>query len=151
MAIPARGDHAARDEVTAVGENERDLATDAVIAAVHGEKEEVLHLQHAMIQGEVKERRAIERKNLGEIKTDEHEVREEMLRLEPAHEGAVDPAEDRKERHVLERERLQLRREERAEERAYWTDVQPLVREDRDIHKALLLQDQRKKRIDDLL
>src|SRR5436305_69847 len=62
-----------------------------------------------------------------------------------------DKPNNRRERHVLEREKLQLSREARAEERAYWTDVQPLTREDRDIHKALLVQDHRKKRIDELL
>ena len=38
-----------------------DLATEAVLAAMHGEKEDVLHFQHAMIQEEVKERTAIKR------------------------------------------------------------------------------------------
>lgn len=133
-------------------EETKDLATEAIIAAVHGDKEDVLHLQHALIQEEVKERKAIERSNLAGIKKDEQEVGAEILKTLPENDvGAVDGAEQRKERHVLEREKLQLHREERAEERAYWTDVQPLTREDRDIHKALLVQDQRKKRIDELL
>jgi hypothetical protein len=128
-----------------------DLATEAVLAAMHGEKEDVLHFQHAMIQEEVKERTAIKRTNLAGIHADEQEVRAEMLKLEPENEMVTDDANNRKERHVLEREKLQLSREERAEERAFWTDVQPLTREDREIHKTMLLQDQRKKRIDELL
>lgn len=129
----------------------KDLATEAIVAAVHGDKEDMLHLQHALIQEEVKERKAIERSNVAGIKADEQEVTAEMLKTLPENEIAVDDAEKRKERHLLEREKLQLHREERAEERAYWTDVQPLTREDRDIHKALLAQEQRKKRIDGLL
>jgi hypothetical protein len=132
-------------------EETKDLATEAIVAAVHGDKEDVLHLQHALIQEEVKERKAIERANLTGIKADEQEISAEILKTLPENEIAVDGAEQRKERHVLAREKLQLHREERAEERAYWTDVQPLTREDRDIHKALLVQDQRKKRIDELL
>ncbi|HEV7390766.1 MAG TPA: hypothetical protein VGO08_03910 [Burkholderiales bacterium] len=133
-------------------EKPKDLATEAIIAAVHGEKEDVLHLQHALIQEEVKERKAIERANLAGIKEDEQEVTAELLKTLPENDvGAADAAEQRKERHLLAREKLQLHREERAEERAYWTDVQPLTREDRDIHKALLIQDQRTKRIDELL
>jgi len=128
-----------------------DLATEAVIAAMHGEKEDVLHLQHAMIQEEVKERTAIKRTNIAAIHADEQEVRAEMLKLEPENEIAPDDPDNRKERHVLEREKLQLSREERAEERAFWTDVQPLTQEDREIHKTMLVQDQRKKHIDELL
>jgi hypothetical protein len=130
----------------------KDLATEAVVAAVHGDKDDLLHLQHAMIQEEVKERKAIQRTTIAGIKADEEEVRGEILKTLPENDvGAIDDPERRKERHLLEREKLQLTREERAEERAYWTDVQPLTREDRDIHKALLVQDQRKKRIDELL
>ena len=129
----------------------KDLATEAVVAAVHGDKEDLLHLQHALIQEEVKERKAIERSNLAGISADAQEVGDEMRKLEPENESSIDDPNNRKERHVLEREKLQLSREARAEERAYWTDVQPLTREDRDIHKALLVQDQRKKRIDELL
>ena len=57
----------------------------------------------------------------------------------------------RKARITLETQELQLHREERAEERAAWTDEQPLTREDRDIHKTTLEQEQRRKRIDELM
>src|SRR5882762_2246940 len=101
-------------------EETKDLATEAIIAAVHGDKEDVLHLQHALIQEEVKERKAIERANLAGIKADEQEVSTEMLKTLPENDvGGVDAAEQRKERHLLVREKLQLHREERAEERSY--------------------------------
>jgi len=133
-------------------EESKDLATEAVIAAVHGEKEELLQLQHCLIQEEVKVRKQLERSNLAAIKADEAEVRAEVLQLVPeSEEGGHDDPERRKERHALEREQLALSREERTEQRAYWTDVQPLTKEDRDIHKALLTQEQRKKRIDELM
>jgi hypothetical protein len=134
------------------GEPAKDLATEAVLAAVHGDKDDLLHLQHALIQEEVKERKKVERQNLAGIKADEGEVTNAILKTLPENElNAFDSPEKRKERYLLEQEKLQLHREERTEERAYWTDVQPLTKEDRDIHKAMLGHDQRKKRLDELM
>ncbi len=130
----------------------KDLATEAVLAAVHGDKDDLLHLQHALIQEEVKERKNVERKNLAGIKADEGDVTNAILKTLPENDmDAFDSPEKRKERYLLEQEKLQLHREERAEERAYWTDVQPLTKEDREIHKAMLGHDQRKKRLDELM
>jgi len=130
----------------------KDLATEAVLAAVHGDKDDLLHLQHALIQEEVKERKKVERKNLAGIKADETEVTNVILKTLPENDmNAFDSPEKRKERYLLEQEKLQLHREERAEERAYWTDVQPLTKEDREIHKAMLGHDQRKKRLNELM
>lgn len=130
----------------------KDLATEAVLAAMQGDKDDVLHLQHAQIQEEVKERKKVERHIIAGIKADEGEVTTEILKTLPENElDAYDSPEKRKERFQLEQQRLQLHREERAEERAYWTDVQPLTKEDREIHKAMLGHDQRKKRLDELM
>jgi hypothetical protein len=133
-------------------EEPKDLATEAVLAAVHGDKDDLLHLQHALIQEEVKERKKVERHNLAGIKADEGDVTNAILKTLPENDvDAFDSPEKRKERSVLEQQKLQLHREERAEERAYWTDVQPLTKEDREIHKAMLGHDQRKKRLDELM
>jgi hypothetical protein len=120
-------------------------------AALHGEKTAVLELQHAMIGEEIKTREAIKQRNLDGIRADEAVIREELQQVTPPHEGAADDANDRKERHLLERQETELHREERAEERAAWTDEQPLTREDREIHKTTLEQEQRRKRIDELM
>lgn len=131
--------------------NEKDLRGAAMTAAMHGEKTAVLELQHAMIGEEIKERAQIKERNLNGIHADEKVIRDELQQVLPAHEHAVDNANDRKERHLLERTETELHREERAEERSAWTDVQPLTREDREIHKTTLEQEQRKKRFDELL
>ena len=128
-----------------------DLGAQAMTAALHGEKTAVLELQHAMIGEEIKVREAIKERNIEGIKADETTITNELLQVTPAHEGAADNPEARKERIALEAQELQLHREERAEERAAWTDEQPLTREDRDIHKATLEQEQRRKRIDELM
>lgn len=129
----------------------KELGAAAMTAALHGEKTAVLELQHAMIGEEIKQREQIKDRNLAGIKADETVVRDELQQVTPAHEGAADSANDRKERHLLERQETELHREERAEERAAWTDEQPLTREDREIHKTTLEQEQRRKRIDELM
>jgi hypothetical protein len=130
---------------------EKDLGAHAMTAALHGEKTAVLELQHAMIGEEIKVREKIKERNIDGIKADEATVTGELLQVMPAHEGAPDDPEQRKTRITLEVQELQLHREERAEERAAWTDEQPLTREDRDIHKVTLEQEQRRKRIDELM
>ena len=129
----------------------KDMAAQAMTAALHGEKTAVLELQHAMIGEEIKVREAIKERNIEGIKADETTITNELLQVTPPHEGAADNAEERKARITLETQELQLHREERAEERAAWTDEQPLTREDRDIHKTTLEQEQRRKRIDELM
>ena len=129
----------------------KELGAQAMTAALHGEKTAVLELQHAMIGEEIKVREEIKERNLEGIKADETIIRDELQQVMPAHEGAADDANARKERHLLEREETQLHREERAEERAAWTDEQPLTREDREIHKITLEQEQRRKRINELM
>lgn len=129
----------------------KDLGAEAMTAALHGEKTAVLELQHAMIGEEIKTREAIKERNIEGIKADEATVTSELLQVTPAHEGATDDPEQRKTRITLETQELQLHREERAEERAAWTDEQPLTREDRDIHKVTLEQEQRRKRINELM
>ena len=132
-------------------EKKEDIGAQAMTAALHGEKTAVLELQHAMIGEEIKLREEIKERNLEGIKADEVTITNELLQVTPAHEGAADDVNARKERHALENQEIQLHREERAEERAAWTDEQPLTREDREIHKVTLEQEQRRKRIDELM
>jgi len=129
----------------------KDLGAQAMTVALHGEKTAVLELQHAMIGEEIKVREAIKERNIEGIKADETTITNELLQVTPPHEGAADNAEERKVRIALETQELQLHREERAEERDAWTDEQPLTREDREIHKTTLEQEQRRKRIDELM
>jgi len=127
-----------------------DLRAEAMTAALHGDKTAVLELQHAMIGEEIKTREAIKARNLDGIHADEAMIRDELQQVLPGHENAPDDPNNRKERHLLERTETELHREERAEERSAWTDEQPLTREDREIHKTTLEQEQRRKRLDEL-
>ena len=127
----------------------QELAAQAMTAALQGEKTAVLELQHAMIGEEIKQRELIKERTIAGIKADEATITNELLQVTPAHEGAHDDPEARKQRVALESQELQLHREERAEERAAWADEQPLTREDREIHKTTLEQEQRRKRIDE--
>ncbi len=125
--------------------------TEAVIAAVHGEKEELLKLQHRAIEGEITERHDIHTTNVDSIAEEKKEVRDEMLKLEPENEMIGDGGDKRKDRIALERDKLMLSKEERDENRASWTDQQNLKREEREVEKELLRNDQRRKRIDELM
>jgi len=125
--------------------------TASVIAAVHGEKEELLKLQHHAIEGEITERREIDAQNLGAIDEEKKEVRAEMLKLEPENEMVGDGGDKRKDRITLERDKLMLSKEERDEKRSCWADQQNLKREEREVEKELLRNDQRRKRIDELM
>lgn len=128
-----------------------DKPTEAVIAAVHGEKEDLLKLQHNAIEGEITERRDIHTTNLESIAEEKKEVREEMIKLEPENEMVGDGGDRRKDRITLERDKLMLSKEERDEYRACWADQQNLKREEREVEKELLRNDQRRKRIDELM
>jgi hypothetical protein len=128
-----------------------DKPTEAVIAAVHGEKEELLKLQHSGIEAEITERGDIHTANMESIAEEKKEVRDEMLKLEPENEMVGDGGDRRKDRITLERDKLMLSKEERDENRACWADQQNLKREEREVEKELLRNDQRRKRIDELL
>lgn len=125
--------------------------TEAVIAAVHGEKEDLLKLQHRAIEGEITERQDIHTTSVTAIADEKKEVRDEMLKLEPESEMVGDGGDRRKDRITLERDKLMLSKEERDENRACWTDKQNLKREEREVEKELLRNDQRRKRIDELM
>jgi hypothetical protein len=125
--------------------------TEAVIAAVYGEKEELLKLQHRAIEGEITERADIHTTNMDSIAEEKKEVRDEMLKLEPENEMIGDGGDKRRDRITLERDKLMLSKEERDENRASWTDQQNLKREEREVEKELLRNDQRRKRIDELM
>lgn len=123
----------------------------ALIAAVNGDKTKTLELQHQMITDEIGERRTIDKTNLNEIAEEKKEVRAEMQKLEPENEIVGDGGDRRKDRITLERDKLTLSKEERDERRGCFNDVQNLKREDREVEKALLQQEQRRKRIDELM
>ena len=122
---------------------------DELIGALHGDKTAVLRGQLRRIEEEIVERRRISKENEALLEEEASVLRNAILNLEPAHENASDV--ERKDRMVLERERLDLTKELRQEERDAWKDIQQLRREEREVEKELTTGDQRHKRIKDLL
>ena len=122
---------------------------DELIGALHGDKKAVLKGQLRSIEGEIVERRRISHHNERVVQEEAGALRNAVMNLEPAHENAPDV--ERKDRMVLERERLDLTKELREEERDAWKDIQQLRREEREVEKELTTDEQRHKRIQDLL
>jgi uncharacterized protein with von Willebrand factor type A (vWA) domain len=122
---------------------------DAVLGALHGDKQHVLKEQLRSIEKEIVERRLINADTAIQVNEEVQELGSEIENLRPAHENAHDV--ERKDRLVLERERLDLTKELREDQRDGWKDVQMLKREEREVENELLGNDQRHKRTKDLL
>jgi len=124
-------------------------STKDVITELHSDKERVLKEQQRAIEQEIVERRLIAADTTLQVEDELREVNTEILNLEPPHMQAPDI--NRKERQVIEKEKRTLTKEEREEQRDTWSDVQQLKREEREIDRELLEQEQRQKRIQNLL
>lgn len=122
---------------------------DEIIGALHGDKQRVLKGQLQSIEEEVVERKVISAEVALGVNEELSKLRNEIINLEVPHENAVDVS--RKDRMVLERERLELSKELREEQRDAWKDVQQLKREEREVEKALTTQEQDHKRVKELL
>lgn len=124
-------------------------ALDAVIDALHGDKKAVLKEQVRTIEEEIGERRLIAADTTLVIKDELQELGTETLNLTHADEGQADR--DRKDRLAVEKERLDLSRELREEQRDAWKDVQNLRREEREVEKELSTSDKEHRRARELL
>lgn len=122
---------------------------DELLSTLHGDKKAVLRAQLRTIEGEIQQRERISQHNEQLVSEEAGELRNAIINLEPAHENAPDV--ERKDRMVLERERLDLTKELRMEERDAWKDVQQLRREEREVEKELTTEVQRHKRNKDAL
>jgi hypothetical protein len=83
------------------------------------------------------------------IKDELQELRNESLNLTHTEEGLGDR--DRKDRLFVEKQRLDLSRELRGEQRDSWKDVQNLRREEREVEKELSTSDKEHRRARELL
>lgn len=124
-------------------------ALDAVIDALHGDKKAVLKDQVKTIEEEIVERRLIAADTALGIHEELTELKNESQNLNHAGEGL--PDRDRKERLAVEKERLDLSRELRAEQRDAWKDVQNLKREEREVEKELSTSEKEHRRSRELL
>jgi hypothetical protein len=122
---------------------------DVVIDALHGDKKAVLKDQVKTIEEEIGERRLIAADTSLVIKDELQELRNETLNLTHAEEGQGDR--DRKDRLAVEKQRLDLSRELRGEQRDSWKDVQNLRREEREVEKELSTSEKEHRRARELL
>ena len=125
--------------------NEEDLAV--LAAALHGDKETVLKAQVKDIHDEIGERRLIAVDTSLAIEGEVLEIDSERANLQPR--NPQEPDTQRQARMTIEKEKLDLTKELRTEQRESWKDVQNLKREERDATKELLTQEARRKRLDD--
>ena len=121
----------------------------AVVDALHGDKKAVLKEQVKTIEEEIGERRLIAADTSLVIKDELQELRNESLNLTHTEEGLGDR--DRKDRLAVEKQRLDLSRELREEQRDSWKDVQNLRREEREVVKELSTSEKEHRRARELL
>lgn len=120
-----------------------------VLGGLHDDKQKVLREQLRRIEQEIVERRLISADTSLSVNDALTELGTEIANLR--HDGEGLPDVERKDRMVLERERLDLSKELRFEVRDAWKDVQELRREEREVEKELLGNEQRHKRTKELL
>ena len=119
---------------------------DTISAALHGDKRAVLKDQLQRLEREVVERLLIDVLTRSAVEAEVTDIRSEIIRLQPP-EGQADDPGQRRDRLALEKERADLTKELRVEQRDCWRDVQELKREERQVEKELLTVHQRDKRL----
>ena len=122
---------------------------DEILGALHGDKKAVLKGQLTDIEKEIVERRLIAADTSIAVNDEIGELRNEIVNRQPANEHMPDV--ERKDRFALEREKSELTRELRLEQRDAWKDVQQLRREEREVEKELTVSVQQHKRVRELL
>ena len=122
---------------------------DVALHHLHQDKKTLLKGQLRSIEEEVVERRLIASDTALQVHDEVGALDNTIANLTPAHENAPDV--ERKDRMTLEREKLDLTKELREEQRDSWKDVQQLKREEREVEKELAGEDQRHKRTKELL
>lgn len=120
-----------------------------LLGALHSDKKAVLKGQLTDIEKEIVERRLIAVDTSTAVNEEIGELRHEIINMRPAH--AYVPDVERKDLVVLEREKLDLTKELREEQRDAWKDVQQLKEEERQVEKELVSEEQRHKQTKELL
>lgn len=121
----------------------------SILSGQHDDKQRVLRKQLRSIEEEITERRLITADNTLVVKDELQELGTEIANLRHHDENLPDV--ERKDRMVLEREQLDLSKELRLEVRDAWKDVQQLKREEREVEKELVGNEQHHKRTKELL
>lgn len=124
---------------------------DIIHAAMSGDRQTVLKDQLERIDREITQRLAINITTRHAVHELIMELRNDIISLDPPHEGAPDDIGARHERLVLKRELRALTVRLMDEQRACWTDKQTLHTEARLVEKELLTQRLRDRRLTDYL
>lgn len=122
---------------------------DAALDASHQDKKHLFKNQLRGIEEEIVERRLIASDTALQVHDEVGELDNAIANMRPAHENAADV--ERRDRMVLEREKMELTKELREEQRDSWKDVQRLKEEEREVEKELVGEEQRHKRTKELL
>ena len=122
---------------------------DIALDEAHADKKQLFKGQLRSIEQEIVERRLIAADTALQVHDEVGELDNTIANLRPAHENAPDI--ERRDRMVLEREKLDLTKELREEQRDSWKDVQHLKTEERTVEKELVGEEQRHKRTKELL
>ncbi len=122
---------------------------DIALDESHADKKRLFKGQLRSIEEEIVERRLIASDTTLQVHDEVGELENAIANLRPAHENAPDI--ERRDRLVLEREKIELNKELREEQRDSWKDVQHLKQEEREVEKELVGEEQRHKRTKELL
>ncbi len=124
---------------------------DIIHAAMSGDRQTVLKDQLERIDREITQRLAINITTRHAVHELIMELGNDIIALEPPHDGAPDDLGARHERLLLKRELRELTIRLVDEQRACWNDKQTLQTEARLVEKELLTQRLRDKRLTDYL
>jgi hypothetical protein len=122
---------------------------DVALDAAHTDKKSLFKNQLRSIEEEIVERRLIASDTTLQVHDEVGELENVIANLRPMHESAPDT--ERRDRMVLEREKMELSKELREEQRDSWKDVQHLKQEEREVEMELVGENQRHKRTKELL
>jgi hypothetical protein len=114
---------------------------DVALDAAHTDKKSLFKNQLRSIEEEIVERRLIASDTTLQVHDEVGELENVIANLRPMHESAPD----------TEREKMELSKELREEQRDSWKDVQHLKQEEREVEMELVGENQRHKRTKELL
>ena len=109
------------------------MSIDDLLRDLYTDRTSTMEDQLASLEREISKRRLVSAETVVTLFGQISELREQILKLMPEHEGA--PDHQRAAREPLERERRQLERELQEELRNRWRDMQELRREHRQLSR----------------
>jgi chromosome segregation ATPase len=120
------------------------MSIDDLLGDLHEDRTGTVEEQLQSLERDIARRRLVSAETVVTLFGQIGELREQILKLVPEHEGAVD--QHRAVREPLERERRQLERELQEELRNRWTDLRDLRREHRQLSRERTEEVQRYER-----